>query len=43
VRAIVLGRAMHEADLRRFFTQLVGASPTRTGGVDLWRFDPAAI
>jgi hypothetical protein len=43
VRAIVLGRAKHEADLRRFFTQLVGAPPTRTSGVDLWRFDPPAI
>ena len=41
VRAIVLGPAKHEADLRRFFTRLVGAPPKRTGGVDLWLVEPA--
>jgi hypothetical protein len=42
VRAIVLGPATHAPDLRRFFTNLVGASPKRTSGVDLWLVEPVA-
>ena len=43
VSAIIVGPTRHASDLRGFFTQLVGASPTRTGGVDLWLFDPTRI
>jgi hypothetical protein len=42
VRSVIVGPMPHQAEMRSFVTQLLGAPPQRFGGVLLWRRVPCA-